>query len=363
MLSFVGLQVQSRKLLQRDLLSLRFYLRKTHKQRFARALVSFVHTKIPYAFPLPRLPHVLVVEPTSHCNLQCIMCPSPALKSPRGYMSTEVYDKVLREAIAGGVHRIRFVGLGEPTLHPRLAEMVRAAKKGGLYTEVSTNATLLTRELGAALIDAGLDEIGFSLDAVDEASFERIRKGAKYRDVVANIEQFLELCRAAGSSRAPITVARMVLMDDSDIPAFEHGWGGKVDSLQFNLMRVYAGAKLTRLRRRPTEEGAPATQIKRPVRCRQVMNHLIVCWDGAVGLCNQSSVLVGDVKSAPLEAIWRGHAMERVRGLHRAYEGGRVDVCRACPVMEAAVIPEGGQMEQGKVTVREFWREEQVRKD
>ena len=352
----VRFQLGVRRLLHnRELLAPRFYLRRMQKQRFLRELTSFVQTKIPYSLPLPALPYVVNIEPTTFCNLRCIMCPSPTLASPRGYMSMAVYEKVLRESVAGGVHRMRFVGLGEPLLHADLPEMIRMAKRGGLYTEVSTNATLLTPELGRALLDAGLDEIGFSLDSADEAEFERIRKGAHFHDVMAKIDGFLALC-AENPGRAPITVARMVVMNQSGVEAFSKRWSGKVDSLQFNLVRVYAGTPVDK-----AKNGAlPRAHVERRVRCRQIMHHLMVGWDGQVGLCNQSSVIVGNVKTASLATIWRSHAFEEVRRVHACYEGRRIDVCKSCPVMEPDLSPEEREPATGLVTLRRPWRDEQI---
>lgn len=356
---FIRLQVGMRKLFFRDLLSVRFYARKIQKQRISRALLSLAYSKAPYTFPAPRLPYVLAVEPTTYCNLQCIMCPSPGFKSPRGYMSMETFEKVLREAVAGGVHRIRFIGLGEPLMHPELPEMIRKAKRAGLYTEVSTNAMLLTRELGAALLDAGLDEIGFSLDSADEAEYERIRKGAKFDQVIANVEGFLEMC-AADPSRAPITVARMVVMDRSKVDEFSRRWSGKVDSMQFNAVRLYADTGIAKKVKRTLAAAPIPTQVKRRVRCRQILQQMQVGWDGNVGLCNQSSVLVGDVKKASLQEIWNGDVMRKVRRLHAGYEGHRVDVCRVCPVMEPMVTDDKEPLGEGQVTTRAYWRDDQV---
>ena len=297
------------------------------KQRLGRAVQSFVQTKIPYAFPLPRLPYVLVVEPTTHCNLHCIMCPSPGFQSPRGYMSMDVYEKVLREAVAGSMHRIRFIGLGEPLLHPQLPEMIRLAKQGGLYTEVSTNATLLTREYGPRSHRRGARRdwllAGFGRSA---AASKRIRKGAKYHEVIANIDGFLELC-AADRRRAPITVARMVMMNESKIEEFSRRWSGKVDSLQFNALRVYAHTGIASKVRRALTIPPPPTQLKRKVRCRQILHKMQVSWDGSVGLCNQSSVLIGDAKTSSLEEIWRGYVLQKVRSAARGVSrapGGRL---------------------------------------
>lgn len=346
----VRLQLEARKLLRRDLLSPRFYARRMAKQSWGRAVGSFLQTKFPYAFPLPAVPYVIVLELTTFCNLRCGMCPSPTLKSPRGTMSMAVYEKVLREAVTGGAHRFRFVGLGEPLLHPRLPQMIEMAKRAGLYTEVSTNATLLTPMLGQALLDAGLDEIGFSLDSADEAEYERIREGGCYREVVRNVETFLEMCKQRPDP--PVTTARKVVMNGESVDAFSKQWSGKVDSLQFNVMRVYAGTKLAK--EQPSREvpRTPLKPVKSRARCRQIMNHMIINWDGSVNLCNQSSRLIGNVQTAQLQELWRGKAIAQVRALHQDFNGNRLDICRICPVMAPATV-EGDLGEEAQVSLRQ----------
>jgi molybdenum cofactor biosynthesis enzyme MoaA len=233
-------------------------------------------------------------------------------------MSMDLFENILAQAATGGMHRIRFVGLGEPLLHPELPSMIRRAKEKGFYTEVSTNATLLTATLGAALLDAGLDEIGFSLDSADESEFARIRKGASYTEVTSNIEAFLAVC-AERKRSAPITVARMVIMEGSDVEAFSRRWSNRVDSLQFNQLRVYSNTGSAASVKRGIIAAPSPTQIRRKVRCRQVLHHLLVHWDGTVGLCNQTGWSVGDANQSSLEDIWRGYALQKVRSLHNRF--------------------------------------------
>jgi pyruvate-formate lyase-activating enzyme len=357
---FTRLQIAARAALRRDLLSGRFYVRRARKIGVARELASCLQTKFPYAFPLPPLPYVVDVEPTNHCNIGCIMCPSPAVQTPRGFMDRALLRSIVAQAAEGGVQRLRFVGLGEPLLHPHLPEMIRIAHDAGLYTEVSTNATLLGRELGLALLDAGLDEIGISLDSVDPAEYERVRRGAKFESVMSRVEEFLALARARGD-RAPITIARMVVMERSDVDAFTRRWGGQVDSLQFNMLRAYEGSAIDKGKAPATaaEHAPPPKQLARRVRCRLVMGLMPITWDGHVSLCNQSTVIVGDANVTPLRAIWRGALVEEVRRLHAGYEGVKLDVCRVCPVMEPA-ISTGEPLPPAQVTARRYVRDERA---
>jgi hypothetical protein len=90
------------------------------------------------------------------------------------------------------------------------------------------------------------------------------------------------------------------------------------------------------------------------------MSYLLVGGDGRVGLCNQSSVIVGDVATISLEAIWRDHPLATVRRLHARYEGHRIDVCRICPVLEPSVVKGERPLAPADVTERVAWSDARV---
>jgi MoaA/NifB/PqqE/SkfB family radical SAM enzyme len=62
-------------------------------------------------------------------------------------MSMSLFDTVLMQAVDARMQHIRFVGLGEPLMHPQIDTMIRRATDKGFYTELTTNATLLGAEL------------------------------------------------------------------------------------------------------------------------------------------------------------------------------------------------------------------------
>ena len=89
------------------------------------------------------------LEVTNACNLKCVMCPRLNMDRPVGFMSRELFAKVVDELTKqrGWIESVALMGLGEPFLHQELFELARIARDAGLpglYT--STNATLLNDE-------------------------------------------------------------------------------------------------------------------------------------------------------------------------------------------------------------------------
>ena len=87
----------------------------------------------------------------------------PARARPRAdELDTATWARVFREAAALGVLQVHLSG-GEPAARRDLADIVKAAREAGLYTNLITSAVGLTPQTMAALADAGLDHVQISI--------------------------------------------------------------------------------------------------------------------------------------------------------------------------------------------------------
>jgi MoaA/NifB/PqqE/SkfB family radical SAM enzyme len=108
-------------------------------------------------------PRKLHVEVTTRCNLSCDMCLRNAWDESGRDMSGETFDALLAQfSPLPSAEAVQFSGFGEPLCHARIVEFVRRATEAGLTTEIVTNGALFTRELGSALVDAGLKRLTVS---------------------------------------------------------------------------------------------------------------------------------------------------------------------------------------------------------
>jgi len=87
---------------------------------------------------------------TYRCNLSCPYCFAHDLQQEyRQDLQPEEFDKLLKWMTATRVTAVAFIG-GEPTLHPKIVEMVRATAEAGITVTMFTNG-LFPRELVAGL--------------------------------------------------------------------------------------------------------------------------------------------------------------------------------------------------------------------
>ena len=136
----------------------------------------------------------LRISITPRCNYKCFYCDPLGLGhgDPLGTVSVQDVANVIEAAAGLGMDAVRFTG-GEPLLRKELPEMIHHAKNvvGIPDVAVTTNASLLKRRL-PELLDAGLDRINISMDAVDPDVFRSATKGGNIKQVWEGIEAVLE---------------------------------------------------------------------------------------------------------------------------------------------------------------------------
>jgi uncharacterized radical SAM superfamily Fe-S cluster-containing enzyme len=121
------------------------------------------------------------IDLTNRCNLKCPVC--FANSDATGYVFELTWEQIVRSLqafrdmrpVAG--RAIQFSG-GEPTLHPKLPEAIREAKRMGFsHIQIATNALRVGQEPDYVrrLEDAGLDDLYFQFDGVTDDVYEYTR--------------------------------------------------------------------------------------------------------------------------------------------------------------------------------------------
>ena len=260
---------------------------------------------------LPYLPVRLWVEPTSHCNLTCVMCPNQDLdKSQKGYMDFGLFRKIIDEA-SRFVFDVHLLHRGESLLHPDFFRMVRYAHQAGLVTRFHTNGTLLDEDKARRLIESGLDQFAFSFDGYDRETYERIRHKGNFEKTVGNIIRFLEVKKEMGSRR-PVTILELI-----DFPGLFRGDGEKKRKA---FLSRFKGLPLDKVKVKNLHNWAGrAPELPKKGRylpCTFLWQALIIFWDGSVLPCTQDfqgESVLGNVGQASLASLWNGRQMVDLR--------------------------------------------------
>lgn len=140
----------------------------------------------PGAHALRNHPTKLFVETTTRCNLGCFMCVKQAdgCSISEGDLSLEIFRSL--EPALPTVEALILNGVGEPLLHPELEQFIRRAKQlmpSSGWVGFQSNGLLLNEQRALSLLDAGLDKICLSMDAVSPEVFRKVREGGEIKAI------------------------------------------------------------------------------------------------------------------------------------------------------------------------------------
>jgi len=173
----------------------------------------------------------LRISVTDRCNLRCTYC-MPREVFGKDYvflprselLSFEEVARVARVFVGLGVRKIRLSG-GEPLLRHGVEELVeilaRLTSEDGKPIEIAmtTNGTLLAKK-AQGLKDAGLTRLTVSLDALDEASFQRM---SDTRAPVASVLEGIAAAQAVGLAPVKVNcVVKRGVNENEILPLVRH---------------------------------------------------------------------------------------------------------------------------------------------
>jgi radical SAM protein with 4Fe4S-binding SPASM domain len=168
-------------------------------------------------------PLKLEMDIVNQCNLRCVMChfSSDAFsKRKKEEISVADFERIAEQLFPLCSHVSLSFG-AEPLLHRDLGELLRIT---GLYkipfVYMHTNGLLLKEKTIEQLIRTRFNQLSISVDGATKQTYERIRVGAKFERLVANIEA-VNRAKSRMKSRLPRLSFNVVLMRSNieELPA------------------------------------------------------------------------------------------------------------------------------------------------
>lgn len=281
-------------------------------------------------------PNRITLELTNRCNLNCVFCPRNHMEKHLGVMSERLFKKAIDEMAEHKPIALVPFFRGESLLHPKFIELMNYAKDKGIGPiQLTTNGMLLNNEMGQAILDSGVDFVSFSMDTVNAEDYERDRVGAKYGQVVANIEKFIELRDSTGRKIPEIQVSSVAT--ETALPYKERFiayWIDKADRVRIFVEHSKDGSfgSLQALDEHRFEKRLP---------CKKVVTDMVVYWDGSVALCNHDwdrKEPIGNINEKTILEIWNGERYREIRAMH---DSGDVtdSTCKGCDHWKMYYLP------------------------
>lgn len=135
------------------------------------------------------LPSSIQIEPSSVCNLKCLMCNLDKLHSYNKFLTPADFEYLLSNI--PHLQTVNLTGMGEILLNPYLEELFKIAKKHSISLTLVTNLQLLNTKLAKIILQA--KTINISLESGIKDQYQNIRLGASYQKLIDNLKLLFKL--------------------------------------------------------------------------------------------------------------------------------------------------------------------------
>lgn len=309
-------------------------------------------TELQKVIPLST-PYLLFVDPSSVCNFKCKFCPCGGAnkevwsKDKRvNVMPYELYRKVIDDLteFPDKLKTLRLYKEGEPLLNKRLPDMIHYARKKDVAHKIdfTTNGSLFEKDLILAIMDAGLDRINISVEALDVDSYEAV-SGVRidYKRLLDNLKY---LYQHRNNCHIFIKISDLGLGEHTE-QEFYDMFGELCDEMAVeHVTPVWPDFQLKEEMRKTKEYDIYGKKMTErvPVQvCPYLFYSLCVNSDGSVSACLMDwnhQLIVGDLRKQSLLEVWNGPAMRQMRIDHLQLHKDNYQACKNCGQLQWAVL-------------------------
>lgn len=268
------------------------------------------------------------LEITNVCNLRCRFC--PGTRRPAGFLSVRDFRRY-GEKLRPHTEYLYLHLMGEPLLHPQLAELLTVAEALRFRVMVTTNGALLSQRGELLYSSPAVEKVSISLH-----SFE----GSEREGLAGYLEQcvcFAEMASAAGKK----CVLRLWNLDGVDTRGANTQNGSILTALEAAFPGPWKeGRRGTTLAPRVFLEfgekfdwpDLSAPEEDSPTFCYGLRDQVGVLWDGTVVPCcldHEGDIPLGSLREQTLEEILNG---PRAQAIYNGFSQGRAEeeLCRCC---------------------------------
>lgn len=260
-------------------------------------------------------PSYIWLEPTNHCNLRCIMCPTGTGKVniEKGYMDYSFYKKIIDE-IKDYTSLVTLAVNGESMLHPNFFDMVKYASLQNVKVLLNTNATLLNEEKAYLLLNSGLAYISFAFDGYNKRMYENARVGSHFEKTLGNILYFLRLKKNKKRNLpyAVLSILKLELEECSKVERqdFLQRFDGLIDEIRLREVSTWGRTF------KNTDKFSYKINTEYYPPCSRLWSTICISCNGDVVPCIYNAnheYILGNLKENELMDIWNSEKMLALR--------------------------------------------------
>ena len=302
------------------------FLSLENKNILRYIVYRYKYNQFPKLKILEEYPPNIQIEPTSFCNLRCVMCyqsdKSFSSKSAgfMGYMGFDLFKKIIDE-IEGKIEAVTFASRGEPTMHSELDKFLKYCDNKFLGLKLNTNATLLDEKKINTLLSSDLQSLVLSIDEDNKENYEKIRVNAKFEKIMKNLE-LLKNIREKNykNSKLKIRISGVKINTDQNVDDMNKFYKEFADEI---VLVDYD----------PWESSYDNEINDIELACSELYRRMFVWHDGKVNPCDfdyKSTLGKWDAKKDTIKSIWNSEYYNEIRNLHKLKERKKIEPCKRC---------------------------------
>lgn len=307
-----------------------------------RLEISNERTDLSKVVPLAT-PYVVFLDPCGACNFKCGFCPcnnSSYKKEERHkMMEMETFYKII-DSLAEFPDQIKVInlyGFGEPLLHTNYIQMAKEIKKRKLCRDLrcTTNGSLLTQEMNRGLVDAGVDMVRISVEALKESDYREVcGVQIDFAKLVDNIKNLYHMSRGT-NTKVSVKILNVALQDDAAAENF-YNLFEPISDYTYIQDTTQAWSEFDAYIPEGNYEAGNIGDMKDEDKiCSFALTTMTIHSNGSVGVCPQDwkfATEYGNVKNNSLVELWNSEKLLKFRMAHLEGKRKQIPYCKDCDV-------------------------------
>lgn len=284
-------------------------------------------------------PDQIQIQTHTVCNAHCNFCPYPETSktNSHGKMDLDLFKKIINETVNYKVSTIYPFLMNEPLLDKDLPDKINYIKEVNkrVRVAITSNGSLLTKEMADKLSQSKLDELVISINTMDKVLYNKVM-GLDLDKTVNNVLYFLENLKKNNSRMS----VRMSVVRTSETDDFirktidfwnQHGINVFVNDIENRGGNVILFTNLK-----------IGQKIKKKIRsfflknvnvCMRPLVQAYILYNGDMILCCadwKREVVLGNVFDESVYDVWNSPKSTAIRKLVLEKQFSKMKLCSTC---------------------------------
>lgn len=262
-------------------------------------------------------PKNALVELSNACNHACLFCTNSVMVRKVGMLSIDSYKSFLAQAIDLGLKEVGLYTTGEPFVVQNLAEYIEIAKNMGIErVYLTSNGALATKDKIKECLDAGLDSLKFSVNAIDRDTYKAVHGKDDWLKVYQNVMDAKSL--QAEYKHFQILATCTMSKVTGDISSnFKKIFAGIFEDVLFRFAEIQGGHNGQYI---DTISYKPEIVSEKDIKpCHMLWSRIHLTCEGYLTACcidYDQDLVYADLNKVDLETGWNCETIKTLRNAH-----------------------------------------------